>query len=140
MAQPSKTKGQIEAEISKAIIRFEKEYMGRGPDEAKTYVLDDLIIIRLKRVLTPAEHQLAKPSDSHSGRSLIKQVRAELLEKARPLSEAIVRDITGVQVGSLHTDISTTTGERMIVFTLATPLLFHPATAPTAVGAIHVCR
>jgi uncharacterized protein YbcI len=129
MTHALRTRGQIEAEISKAIIRFEKEYMGRGPDEAKTYILEDLIIIRLKRVLTPAEHQLAKPGDSSSGRSLIKQVRAELLEKARPLLEALVHDMTGGKVGSLHTDISTVTGERIIVFTLAEPLSFDPVTS-----------
>jgi uncharacterized protein YbcI len=119
----------MEAEISKAIIRFEKEYMGRGPDETKTYILDDLIIIRLKRVLTPAEHQLAKSSDTASGRTLIKQVRAELLEKARPFLETLVHDITGAKVISLHTDISTATGERIIVFTLAAPLVFDSGTA-----------
>lgn len=113
-----RTKGQIEAEISEAIIKFEKEYMGRGPDETKTYILDDLIVIRLQRVLTPAEQQLAKSDGDVKGRSLIKQVRTELLEKARPLLEAMVWDITGRKVKSLHTDISTTTGERIIVFTL----------------------
>ena len=113
-----KTRGQIEAEISEAIIKFEKEYMGRGPDETKAYILDDLIVIRLQRVLTPAEHQLAKSEGDVKGRSLIKQVRTELLEKARPLLEAMVMDITGRKVKSLHTDISTTSGERIIVFTL----------------------
>ena len=113
-----RTKGQIEAEISEAIIKFEKEYMGRGPDETKTYILDDLIVIRLQRVLTPAEQQLAKSNGDVKGRSLIKQVRTELLEKARPLLEAMVWDITGRKVKSLHTDISTTSGERIIVFTL----------------------
>ena len=127
MTQPSKTKGQIEAEISKAIIRFEKEYMGRGPDEVKAYIIDDLIIIRLKRVLTPAEHHLAEPGDSASGRALIKQVRSELLERARPFLEALVRDVAGAKVESLHTDISTVTGERIIVFVLDAPLVFAPA-------------
>jgi len=121
----------MEAEISKAIIRFEKEYMGRGPDETKTCILDDLIIIRLKRVLTPAGAPTGTSSDTASGRSLIKQVRAELLEKARPFLEALVYDITGAKVTSLHTDISTVTGERIIVFTLAAPLVFESA-APTS--------
>jgi len=118
MAEERKTKGQIEADISEAIIKFEKEYMGRGPDETKTYILDDLIVVRLQRVLTPAEQQLAKATDDASGRSLIKQVRTQLLEEARPLLEPIVTDITGRKVTSLHTDISTVTGERIIVFTL----------------------
>lgn len=122
-----KTKGQIEAEISEAIIRFEKEYMGRGPDEAKTYIIDDMIMIRLKRVLTPAEQQLAKTSNDSKGRTLIKQVCTELLEKARPLLEPIVTDITGKKVKSLHTDISTITGERIIVLTLESPCSYNNA-------------
>jgi len=112
------TRGQIEAEISEAIIKFEKEYMGRGPDETKTYLLDDIVVVRLQRVLTPAEKQLAKSDESTQGRRLVKQVRTELLEKARPLLEKAVSDITRRKVVSLHTDISTVTGERIIVFTL----------------------
>ncbi|HBA84859.1 MAG TPA: hypothetical protein DCZ95_12265 [Verrucomicrobia bacterium] len=113
-----KTKGDIEAEISEAIIKFEREYMGRGPEGARTYIMDDLVIVRLRGVLTPAERQLAKSEGSGQGRTLIKQVRMELLEKARPLLEALVQDITGQTVRSLHTDISTVTGERIIVFSL----------------------
>jgi uncharacterized protein YbcI len=114
----SKTRGQIEAEISEAIIKFEKEHMGRGPDETKTFIIDDMIVIRLKRVLTPAEQQLAKASDDAKGRTLIKQVRTELIEKARPILDPMVAEISGRRVKSLHTDISTVTGERIIVFTL----------------------
>ena len=117
-----KTRGQVETQISEAIIKFEKEYMGRGPDETKTYIIDDMIVIRLQRVLTPAEQQLAKSNDEANGRSLIKQVRRELLEKARPLLAAMVLDITGHSVVSLHTDISTVSGERMIIFTMDAPL------------------
>lgn len=109
------TKGQVEACISEAIIKFEKEYMGRGPQEAKTYILKDVIFIRLKRVLTPAEEQLAKTAE---GAELIKKTRMQLLEGARALLENIVIDITQCQVKSLHTDISTKTGERIIIFTL----------------------
>ena len=112
------SKGQIEAEISKAIVEFEKEYMGRGPDETRTYFLDDMVVVRLQRVLTLAEKQLAKTEESTKGRVLVKQVRTELLEKARPLLEETILDITGRRVVSLHTDISTVTGERIIVFTL----------------------
>ncbi len=119
-----KSKGQIEAGISEAIIKFEKEYMGRGPDETKTYIMDDIIVVRLRRVLTPAEQQLAGMSNETTGRVLIKQVRTELLEKARPLLEQIIFALTGKKVKSLHTDISTITGERVIIFTLDSPILF----------------
>jgi uncharacterized protein YbcI len=116
-----RTKGQTEAEISEALIKFEREYMGRGPEEAKTYIVDDLIIVRLVGILTPAEKNLAKIEDVRHGRNLIKQVRNELLEKARPQLDAIIKDITGRQTRSLHTDISTSTGERVIIFTLRSP-------------------
>ena len=118
------SKGQVEADISEALIKFEKEYMGRGPEETKTYIIDDIILIRLKRVLTPAEQQLAGTSDEATGRTLIKRVRTELLEKARPLLEQIIIDLTGKRVKSLHTDISTITGERVIILTLESAVVF----------------
>lgn len=121
----SKSKGQIEAEISEALIKFEKEYMGRGPEQTKTYIIGDMVVIRLRRVLTPAEQKLADSTDEKTGRTLIKRVRTELLEKARPLLEQIIMGLIGKKVTSLHTDISTVTGERVIIFTLESPALFH---------------
>lgn len=124
----SHTQGQLEARISEAIIKFEREYMGRGPEEAKSYLVEDLVVVRLRGVLTPAERQLARSDVNEQGRNLIKQVRMELLERGRPLLEDIVTDITGQKVRSLHTDISTVTGERIIVFSLSGPAL--PPEAP----------
>jgi uncharacterized protein YbcI len=113
-----KNRSELEAEISQAIIRFEKEFMGRGPLETRTYLLDDLVVIRLKGVLTPAEIKLTEAKDNQRARYLLKQVRQELLERGRPLLEAVIKDILGVSIKSMHTDISTKTGERLIAFTL----------------------
>ncbi|MDA8059959.1 MAG: Na-translocating system protein MpsC family protein [Leptospirillum sp.] len=110
-----KTKGQVEAEIGNALIQFEKDYMGRGPQETKTFIIEDMILIRLKGVLTAAEQQLAKNPE---GMNLIKMVRSNLLEQGRDLLTDVIEKITGLKVVTLHTDISTKTGERMIVFTL----------------------
>jgi len=119
-----KSKGQLEADISEALIKFEKEYMGRGPEQTRTYIIGDMVVVRLQRVLTPAEQQLAGAPDETEGRRLIKRVRIELLEKARPLLERIITDLTGKRVKSLHTDISTVAGERVIIFTLDSPVPF----------------
>jgi uncharacterized protein YbcI len=124
-----KTKGQLETEIAEAVIRFEREFMGRGPEETKAYIIDDLVLVRLRGVLTPAEKNLATIDSSAHGRALIKQVRIELIEKARGMLEAIIQDITGRKMRSLHTDISTTTGERVIIFTLDGSLLFDKSEA-----------
>jgi uncharacterized protein YbcI len=113
-----KTKGQFEAQISDAITRFEKEHMGRGPFETQTYLVDDMVVVRLRGVLTPAEQHLARSGDPTRARRPIKEMRGELLESARALLEAVVKDITGRSVVSLHTDISTAVGERVILFTL----------------------
>jgi uncharacterized protein YbcI len=115
MMKGNKSKGMIEAEISEAIIKFEKEYMGRGPVETRTYIVDDMIIVRLKGVLTKAEEQLAK---SEEGLILIKKVRVKLLEESRDLLKKIVTEIADASVKSIHTDISTVSGERVIIFTL----------------------
>jgi uncharacterized protein YbcI len=118
-----RTRGELEAEICNAVIKFEKEYMGRGPLETKAYIIDDMVLVRLKNVLTQAEFKLADAADRKDGSELIKRVRISLLEQGRPLLEAAVQEILGVRVKSLHTDISTVTGERIILFTLAsTPL------------------
>jgi uncharacterized protein YbcI len=118
LGKTDKTRGQIEAEISEAVTRFEKEYMGRGPLETRTYIIDDMVIVRLKGVLTRAEYRLVKSERSTKARDLIKQVRIELLENGRPLLEDIIKDTLRRRVRSLHTDISTMTGERLIIFTL----------------------
>ena len=110
-----KTKGQMEAEISNALIQFEKDYMGRGPQETKAFVIEDMVLVRLKGVLTPAEQQLAKNSE---GMNLIKQVRSNLLEQGKVLLKEVIEKISGFKVISLHTDISTKTGERLIIFIL----------------------
>ena len=114
-----KTRGQIEAEFTKSIIKFEKEYLGRGPLEARAFFLNDMILVRLRGVLTPAEMTLA---ETREGQQLVKETRRQLFESSRPLIEDIVRDIVGCGVISLHTDMSTKTGERVIVLTVDTNL------------------
>lgn len=112
-----RSRSDLEAAISRAVIHFEKEFMGRGPVETRTYVLGDLILVRLKGVLTPAEQRLAKSKSPRSG-YLLKQVRNELLASGRHVLESILQELLNVRVQSIHTDISTKTGERVIVFTL----------------------
>src|SRR5438132_10912729 len=114
-----KTQGEIEAAICEGITRFEQEYMGRGPKDIHAHLVGDLLLVRLQGVLTAAEQQLVKSLPAEKGRDLLKQVRTQLVETARPVLEAMVGDVTGVKVLSLHHDISTVSGEEIVVFTLA---------------------
>jgi len=114
-----KTQGEIESAISEGMGHFEQEYMGRGPKDVRAHLIDDLLVVRLKGVLTAAEQHLVKTLQPEKGRDLLKQVRTHLIEIARPTMEAMVQGITGVEVVSLHHDISTMTGEELVLFTLA---------------------
>ena len=121
-----KTQGEIEAAICAAISRFEQETRGRGPKDISAHLLGDFVVVRLQGLLTPAEQQLAKVP-SEKGRDLLKQVRTHLIETANLSLQSMVEAITGVQVVSLHHDISTMTGEAIIFFTLAESPLFRQA-------------
>jgi uncharacterized protein YbcI len=114
-----KTQGEIEAAICDGIRRFEQDYMGRGPKQIHAHLLNDLLVIRLQGVLTAAEQHLAKSLPGEKGRDLLKQVRTHLIETARPVMDEMIEEATGVKVVSLHHDISTTTGEEVVLFTLA---------------------
>jgi uncharacterized protein YbcI len=116
-----KTQGEMEALICQCISRFELEFMGRGPKDIHAHLIEDLLVVRLQGVLTAAEQHLVQTLPVDKGRDLLKQVRSQLIEIARPKLEEIIRDITGVKPVSLHHDISTVTGEEIVVFTLAAP-------------------
>ena len=113
-----RTQGEIESAISEGMGRFEQEYMGRGPKDVRAYLIDDLVVVRLAGVLTAAEQHLVKALAAEKGRDLLKQVRSHLIETARPTMETMVQEITGIAVRSLHHDISTVTGEEVVLFTL----------------------
>jgi uncharacterized protein YbcI len=109
------TRGEAEAEFTKAVIKFEKEYLGRGPLEARTFFIHDMILVRLRGILSPAEYKLAEKAE---GRTLVKESRRQLFESSRPLIEQMVAEVVGCKLISLHTDMSTKTGERVIVLTV----------------------
>lgn len=114
-----KTQGEIESAICEGVSRFEQDYMGRGPKDIHAHLLGDLLVVRLQGVLTAAEQHLVKSLPAEKGRDLLKQVRTHLIETARPVMEAMVQEVTGVKVLSLHHDISTVSGEEIVAFTLA---------------------
>src|SRR4051812_9305581 len=114
-----KTQGEIEAAICQGVSRFEQDYMRRGPKNVQAHLSGDPRVLRLRAVLTAAEQHLGQSLPAAKGRDVLKQVRAGLSETARPPMEAMVQEVTGVKGLSLPHDISTTTGEELVLFTLA---------------------
>ena len=109
------SKGTLESRISNALTQFEKEHLGRGPKEARSFIIQDMVLIRLKGILTPAEENLAT---TESGPHLIKDIRTRLIESSRTLLDKILKNETGCNVISMHTDISSRSGERIFVFVM----------------------
>ena len=109
------TKGEIESAIRNAIIEFEQEFMGRGPEDVRAYIVRDLVVVRLKGVLTPAERQLAKTAE---GVDMVKRIRQTLIAQGREKLFEQVNDITGAKSLALFTDINAQIGEKVLVFTV----------------------
>lgn len=110
------SKGQMEDWISKRIVQFERKFFGRGPEAIKTYILEDMVLIKLEGVLSQAEKELSKDLE---GILMIKNMRSKLLENCKGYIEEIISELMGCRVISLHTDISTKTGERIILLKIA---------------------
>jgi uncharacterized protein YbcI len=113
-----KTQGEIEAAVCQGMARFQQEYMGRGPKDIRAHLIGDLLLVRLQGILTAAEQHLVTTLPPEKGRDLLKQVRTQLIEIARPDLEGMIQGITGIQTRSLHHDVSTHTGEEVVIFTL----------------------
>lgn len=109
------TKGEIESAIRNAIIKFEQEFMGRGPEDVRAYIVRDLVIVRLRGVLTPAERQLAKTAE---GVDMVKRIRQTLIAQGRDRLFEQVNEITGAKALALFTDINAQIGEKVLVFTV----------------------
>ncbi len=114
-----RTQGEIESAICGGMSRFVQDHMGRGPKNVHAHLIGDLLVVRLHGVLTAAEQQLVKSLSTAKGRDLLKEVRTQLIETARPLMEAMILEASGTKVVSLHHDVSTVTGEEVVLFTLA---------------------
>lgn len=127
-----KSQGEIEAAVCDGISRFHQEFLGRGPRDIHAHLVGPLVVVRLQGVLTPAERRLMATStvgegdmlggsDSGNGRALLKQVRKHMLVSGRPRLREIIEEATAVELVSVHHDISTLTGEELIVFSLKEP-------------------
>ncbi|MBK8824093.1 MAG: DUF2294 domain-containing protein [Anaerolineales bacterium] len=110
----TKTRGEAEAEITQAVVKFEKEYLGHGPLDARTFFVNDMVLIRLRGVLTAGDRKMA---ETREGQALLKETRRHLFESSIPIFEEMIVQVIGCKLISLHTDLSSKTGERIIVIT-----------------------
>jgi uncharacterized protein YbcI len=115
----AKARGQVEAEIAEAVVRLERELMGRGPTEAKASIIDDLVVVRLRGVLTPPERRIRS---SEEGRRLIRAGRDQVRRSALAEIEQELSAITGSRIISQYWDLDIDREAMVEVFELETNL------------------
>jgi uncharacterized protein YbcI len=151
-----KSQGEIEAAVCEGLTGFHQEFLGRGPQDIHSHLVGSLLIVRMQGALTAAERQLVQPrrilgggeslppeaarqanarnghpptgdhSDGGNGRALLKQFRSHIMATGRSRLEQIVNEAAGVRLVSVHHDISTVTGEEVLVFSLESPPACRP--------------
>ena len=91
----------INAEVSNAMVGLKKEFYGRGPTKAKTYVNDNYVFCVLEGGLTRNEETLLEAGEH----ALVRRFRLRFQEvMAEPTTAAIER-ITGRKVIGYHSQI-----------------------------------
>jgi len=98
-----KAVGETRALISNEIVRLQSEYYGKGPTKAKTYIVDDLVVVVLEESFTRAEKTLAERGE----REAIQHIRRRFQQQMADSFIGVVEQATGRRVRAFlsETDI-----------------------------------
>ena len=101
--EPQQSIGEIRAAISREMVRLQAEYYGKGPTRAKTYIVDDLVVVVLEETFTRAEKTLAERGE----REAIQHIRRRFQQQMAEDFTSIVEQVTGRKVRAFlsETDI-----------------------------------
>src|SRR3954471_21359965 len=86
--------GEMRATISKEIVRLQAEYYGKGPTRAKTYIVEDLVVVVLEESFTRAEKTLAERGE----RDAIQHIRRRFQQQMAESFTSVVEQVTGLKV------------------------------------------
>jgi uncharacterized protein YbcI len=103
-AEAGPERGPLLAAISNTIVGLYKQYFGRGPTKARSYLMDDMVVCVLRGGLTRAELTLAR-----SGRSdAVARQRREFQQAVREEFTSAIEALVGRKViafmSSVHMD------------------------------------
>lgn len=98
---PSQNRGQLMKDISNAMVGMKKQFYGRGPTKAKTYINDNIVFCVLEGGLTKNEETLLAAGEEH----LIRQFRLRFQEVVTETAESAIEELTGRKVMTYHSQI-----------------------------------
>ena len=86
--------GEVRAMISKEVVRLQAEYYGKGPTRAKTYIVEDLVVVVLEESFTRAEKTLAERGEKDA----IEHIRRRFQQQMADDFSSVVEQATGRKV------------------------------------------
>ncbi len=109
--------GPATAAVSEAVVRIHREYLGRGPTQARTTFRDGALVVMLFDALTKAERSLVASGQAEA----VLGIRKTLQRAMRDDSIAAVEEITGRRVAAFLSDNHIDPDISVEVFVLETP-------------------
>ncbi|HVG75516.1 MAG TPA: Na-translocating system protein MpsC family protein [Thermoleophilaceae bacterium] len=95
--------GEQLAEVTNGIVKLFRDYYGRGPTKAKSYILDDRILVTvLEDTMTRVEKTLA--DNGHGDK--VREVRLVFQEAMAHEFKQCVRDALGREVLGYHSQLT----------------------------------
>jgi uncharacterized protein YbcI len=88
------TGGDLNAAVARAVVRFHREETGRGPNKAKAFYRDDVIVVVLEDLMTQVERRLV----ARGQEEVVRRLRAAFQETLRAELVPLVEEITGARV------------------------------------------
>ena len=86
--------GEMRATISNEIVRLQAEYYGKGPTRAKTYIVEDLVVVVLEESFTRSEKTLAERGEKDA----IEHIRRRFQQQMADDFTSVVEQATGRRV------------------------------------------
>jgi uncharacterized protein YbcI len=93
--------GSMYADISNAMVGLKKQYYGRGPTKAKTFINENYVFCVLEGGLTRNEETLLEAGEER----LVRDYRLRFQEAMRETTMKAVEEITGRRVIGYHSQI-----------------------------------
>ncbi len=93
--------GPMRAAISTQLVALKKEFYGKGPVGAKTYINDEYVLVVLEGGLTRNEETLLAGGEA----DLVRTYRLRFQEVMRQPITAVVEQATGQRVLDYHSQI-----------------------------------
>lgn len=125
-----RTAGQILADITEALVRFHRRFYGKGPNQAKSYSINDTIVCMLHGGFTPVERTLIESGDSDAVRSMRLSFQKAMEDEFR----GSVESLTGRRVIAYMSQVHTNPDMAVELFVLEPNAGLEPAEHVEAIG------